>query len=272
VRNAALTLILGLATLAVTAEADAPRKAAPPPARKGPVAHAAKPVGPAYGKYVTSWHTPAQGKSAPLDGAGRPMLALVSINTGDRVELRASTDRGGFRAEEMDHAAFVLREAHSGNEHPIEPRLLDVVYRIQRHFDAQEVRVISGYRTPRGRSGSNHGKGRAMDVVVPGASDEDVAKFARELGYVGVGVYPHSGFVHVDVRERSYFWVDASLPGKRNRERGILADLAKKSDAQAVARGERATPPFLVLSDVDLALAAARAAAPEPPDEDDDVD
>ena len=64
------------------------------------------------------------------------------------------------------------------------------------------------------------------DLVVPGASDSDVAKFAREVGFVGVGIYPTSGFVHVDARARSYFWVDSSAPGRRNRERGIMGDLS----------------------------------------------
>jgi len=109
-----------------------------------------------------------------------------------------------------------LREPASGNEHPIEPRLLDIVYRIQMHFSAQEIRVISGYRTPAAIAsghGSNHGRGRAIDVVVPGATDEDVAKLVREMGFMGVGIYPVSGFVHVDVRDRSYFWIDTSGPG-----------------------------------------------------------
>jgi uncharacterized protein YcbK (DUF882 family) len=258
--------MLAIAAIASTAWADPPKKA---PAKK-----TSKTAAPAYGKYVRNWHTPVPGKGAPIDEAGRAMLAIASINTNDRIEMRATTDKGAFGAEEIDRAAYVLREAHSGNEHPIEPRVLDVVYRIQRRFDAQEIRVISGYRTPRGRSGSNHGKGRALDIVVPGASDEDVAKFAREMGFVGVGVYPHSGFVHVDVRDRSYFWVDASLPGKRNRERGILGDLAKRSDAAALSRGEQPLAPFVVLGDVDAALRARAGASGTgtPPDADDDDD
>src|SRR5262249_37145908 len=75
-----------------------------------------------------------------------------------------------------------------------------------------------------------------------------------ELGFVGVGIYPVSGFVHVDVRERSYFWVDMSGPRQKNRTRGILADLAAKSDAQATARGERAIGPFRLGGDVDVEM------------------
>jgi uncharacterized protein YcbK (DUF882 family) len=198
------------------------------------------------------------------------MLVLFALNTNERAELAAGSDAGGFLASALDRAAQVLKDSRSGNAHPIEPRLLDVVYRIQSKFAAQEVRIVSAYRTPWRRVSSNHGKGRAVDIVVPGAKDEDVAKFARELGFVGVGLYPSSGFVHVDVRDRSYFWVDASGPGKRNRERGILGDLAKKSDAQALARGEHPTPPLIMVTDVDLALRARSPASSPPPEEDDD--
>lgn len=189
------------------------------------------------------------------------MLTLQALNHPDHVTIAASSEHGGFSAADLDRAAHVLRDPRTGNEHPVDPRVLDLVYRVAVHFDAHEVRIISGYRTPHNGSHSNHGKGRAIDLVIPGASDEDVARFAREQGFVGVGVYPTSGFVHLDVRERSYFWVDYSGPGKRNRTRGILGDLAARSDARALARGEHGVGPFTVATDVDLALSQVTGAA-----------
>jgi uncharacterized protein YcbK (DUF882 family) len=263
-----------LAFAIVFASGAALAEPTPSPGNAHPrTARASKPQSPKlYPQYVKSWHTPSPDKSAPLDDTGRPKLALVSLNTNDRIELTAASDRGGFAASDLDRAAYVLRDSATGNEHPVEPRILDVVYRIQTHFQAQEIRVISGYRTPHGL-GSNHARGRAIDLVVPGASDQEVAKLAREMGFVGVGIYPAGGFVHVDVRERSYFWIDASGPGRRNRERGILADLAAKSDAQALGRGEHGLQPFAIALDVDAALRARSApAASAQEDEDDDDD
>jgi uncharacterized protein YcbK (DUF882 family) len=269
-------LVFSAAILACAhAYGDAPKKAATgnkPQTKPGTIARVAKPAAatpPKYAQYVKSWHTPTPNKAPPVDASGRPMLALFALNTGDRIELPALSERGGFAASLLDRAAFVMRESYSGNEHPIEPRLLDVVYALQTHFNAHEVRMVSGYRTPH-HGASNHGRGRAMDLVIPGASDEDVAKFAREMGFVGVGVYPTSGFVHVDVRDRSYFWVDASGPGRRNRERGILGDLAKKSDQRAASRGDKPTPPFFVASDVDAALGSRNGTTAPPLDDDDD--
>jgi len=260
--RAMCTVATAVAISSGLALADLPKPARPHPSTPA-----------TYRSSVAKWHAIDPDGRAPLDGHGRPRLVLVSLNTGDRAELDAASDGGGFAASDLDRAAYVLREPSSGNQHPVEPRIVDLAYRIQMHFDAQEVRVISAYRTPRARNASNHGRGRAIDMVVPGVSDADVADFARELGFVGVGIYPTSGFVHVDVRDRSYFWVDASAPGRRDRERAILGKLAAKSDEAAATRGERRVSPFALATDVDAAIRAhAESGATRDSDEDEDDD
>ncbi len=250
-----------------------PQPARPKTAARAPVAAAKRSVAPSAALAARGWHAKAAGATCPVDATGRPKLVLQALNVPENVTLTALHDHGGFSAPDLDRAAHVLRDTRESNEHPIDPRLLDLVYRISTHFSASEIRIISGYRTPKGTSHSNHGRGRAIDLVVPGASDEDVAKFAREQGFVGVGVYPTSGFVHVDVRDRSFFWVDYSGPGKKNRTRGILADLAAKSDAKALARGEHGVAPFGLSTDVDAILARVGPSnAPTQPAEDDDTD
>jgi uncharacterized protein YcbK (DUF882 family) len=256
----------GLCILVSTAAfADPPPPSKPKPAAPAPPK---KPTGPVAAS--RGWHSTAPGAKAPVDASGRPQLVLQALNIPDHVTLTAHTDRGGFSAEDLDRAAHVLRDPRTGNEHPVDPHTLDLVYRVAVHFSTPEVRIISGYRTPRSGSRSNHGNGRAIDCVFAGTSDEDVAKFAREEGFAGVGTYPVSGFVHLDTRDRSYFWVDSSGPGKKNRTRGILGDVAAKSDQRAVARGEHSPLPFTVSTDVDSALKAAHANQPPPPDEDED--
>ncbi|HXX68636.1 MAG TPA: DUF882 domain-containing protein [Polyangiaceae bacterium] len=187
------------------------------------------------------------------DPAGRPMLALRTINHGESLAIPSSSDEGEFSAIDLDRAARLLRAA-GGEEHPVDPRVLGLVYRIQTHFRVPEIRVVSGYRVPKPASRSNHGRGRAVDLIVPGIVDEDVAAFVRELGFVGVGIYPSSQFVHVDVRPRSYFWVDFSRPHARNREHAILGDLAMKSDAAALDGGKLPIEPFGIVNDVEGAL------------------
>lgn len=211
------------------------------PSTKQRAARSKVPAG--YLAMVRGWHElPEEG--AKFTPEGRPMLVLESVNSGKRIELRPERDDGGFSALELERAARFLADRRTGAVFPIDPRLLDLVYRIQRHFDAPLVRVVSGYREPHGHSKSNHGYGRAMDIVIPGTTDEDVASFARQMGFVGVGIYPTSGFVHIDTRPRSYFWVDRSGPGRRKRTVPILRSLAAKVDAAALARGEKPPAAF----------------------------
>jgi uncharacterized protein YcbK (DUF882 family) len=275
VRRLAWGVVASTLALAASAMAQPPshggKTHGPPPVpttRPGSAAAAAYLSGK---QALVGWHTPS---TRPLarDAAGRPMLTLSTINHGESLSIPATSDSGGFSSEDLDRLAHLLRAA-TGDEHPLDPRTMALVYRIETHFGAPEIRVVSGYRVPRPGSRSNHGKGRAMDMVVPGVADEEVARFVREMGFVGVGVYPTSQFVHVDVRPRSYFWVDFSGPRMKNRERGILGDLAAKSDAAALARGQSAIEPYGFGTDVDAALrarGATSAAAAAEDDEDDE--
>jgi uncharacterized protein YcbK (DUF882 family) len=192
-----------------------------------------------YADMVRSWHTPPT-EEPGLTPEGRPTLVLEMIHTQERIELAPLREDGGFTAEDLALATHALRDPRNDEECDADERVLDIVYQIEIKFHAKAVRVVSAYRGPRYHH-SRHGVGRALDLVVPGTRDEEVAKFARSIGFVGVGVYPRSGFVHVDSRSRSYFWVDNSSPGRRGRGVQVLAKLAAASDAKALERGE--TPP-----------------------------
>jgi hypothetical protein len=147
--------------------------------------------------------------------------------------------RGGFDEGSLALAQRAFASREDGAEHPVHPRLLDLVYRAVRHFRVPYVTVVSGYRS--GNPRSRHGQGRAIDLALPGVADRRLAAFLRPQGFVGVGIYPTSGFVHLDVRARSYFWSDVSGPGQRNRERPILRNLARRFDRIARALGAEPT-------------------------------
>jgi uncharacterized protein YcbK (DUF882 family) len=246
-----------------------PLPTASKPAAK-PQANHKPSIPPGYSSSVKAWHAPGSPEEIERTAGGLPKLVLVILNTGERVALEPLTQQGGFSAQELERASQFLRDTRSGNRIAIEPMLLDLVYTIQVHFEAPLLRVISGYRTPKPGTHSNHGRGRALDFVVPGHRDEDVAKFVRERGFVGVGTYPASGFIHADVRERSYFWVDTSGPGRSKRERGVQQELASKSDAEARARGQTPIGPFRLSANVEAALGKAQGEAAAMGDDDDD--
>lgn len=186
---------------------------------------------------------------------GHPPLVLAPVNGGERATVMPEREDGGFTLASQRSAARALAPVRRSKPHPIAPRLLDLVYRAMRHFHAPFVHVISGYRAD--RPGSRHTQGRAMDFVVPGTSNEQLAAYVREFGFVGVGVYPKSGFVHLDVRPESFFWLDNSLPNERCVTQQILAKESKRVDDAARARGE--SPDFFVPNNEREDRAAARA-------------
>jgi len=55
--------------------------------------------------------------------------------------------------------------------------------------------------------------GQAFDFSVPGVPNEALRDFLRTMPDVGVGYYPNSTHVHLDVREKPCYWVDYSTPG-----------------------------------------------------------
>jgi len=214
----------------------------------------ASPAPKGYSDAVKKWHEPPAGAVAPKDATGRPLLVLTTLAHNERLELTPRTDNGGFDAYALDRASHLLRDQRTGLTHPVEPSLLDTVYMAQRHFAAPEVRVISGYRIPKPKSRSNHGRGRAMDLVLPGVSDEQLVAWAKGLGFTGVGRYPRSGFCHLDVRPQSYFWVDRSGPRQRNRETPVGRSLAAHSDLEARKQRRRAIGPFALPSSAVFAI------------------
>ena len=72
------------------------------------------------------------------------------------------------------------------------------------------VYINSGYRNPAhnarvgGSQGSDHLRGMAADIHVPGISPRELAAAARQAGFRGIGTY--NSFVHVDVRENRAEW------------------------------------------------------------------
>ena len=132
---------------------------------------------------------------------------------------------------------------------PYLPRLLELIYRAVKRFRAPYVIVVSGYRDA--RATSRHAHGRAADIVLPGVSDRRLAAYFRRQGFVGVGLYPVSGFVHLDVRSRSFFWIDRSGPGRPSRLRPVLRKHTHRMDRRALRRGEAPVEDLAGASDIE---------------------
>lgn len=191
---------------------------------------------------VTRWHDRSSAPVAQVMPDGRMVLRLRSINGLGAAEATPLRPDGGFDEAARAALSRVLGDPRANRHVAMDPRLLDVIYHLARHFRVGQVNVISGYRA--GARRSNHALGRAADIALPGVGDEALARFAREIGFLGVGVYPRSGFVHVDVRSRSFFWVEGRARRRRGRRlrggiREVHGDLARRVDEAARARGVR---------------------------------
>jgi uncharacterized protein YcbK (DUF882 family) len=149
-----------------------------------------------------------------------------------------------------------------------------LVQRLQQvadHFPGKAFELVSGHR-PEARFTSRHHHGRALDFRVRGVSRERLRDLLRSFEATGVGYYPNSTFVHMDVREDKGYWVDRSGPGeaadygvwpppKHEVEdaedrilRGALADLAELGHPIA----QRAAEPLRRASEPSATLAPAR--------------
>jgi hypothetical protein len=181
-----------------------------------------------------SWHAPPDPEAyAWVETQPEPPLVLQVVGKPELFVLEVHD--GKFNEAALAVATEAFHGFPKGPQ--VCPRLLELIYKASRHFDVPFVHLVSGIRRDRG--GSRHTHGLAADIVLPGVSDEEVAAFFRPMGFVGVGIYTRAGFVHIDVRAQSYFWLDRSPPNKKWKVEQIRGDEAKASDAAALARGER---------------------------------
>jgi uncharacterized protein YcbK (DUF882 family) len=96
------------------------------------------------------------------------------------------------------------------------PRLVRLLAQVSDHFGGRPVHVISGYRRPGGytKDTSRHVAGQAIDFRIPGVPLEALRDYCSKLRRVGIGYYPNSHFVHLDVRQKDARWTDRSGPGE----------------------------------------------------------
>ncbi|MGC1280085.1 MAG: DUF882 domain-containing protein, partial [Xanthobacteraceae bacterium] len=139
-------------------------------------------------------------------------ISLHHIHTGEDITITYKRD-GRYDEAAVKKLDWFLRDWRRGEATDMDPRLIDLVWEVQRESGSKEpIQVVCGYRSPatnamlRRRSEgvarySQHILGRAMDFYVPGVSLEQVREIGLRLARGGVGFYPESSspFVHMDV-------------------------------------------------------------------------
>ena len=140
----------------------------------------------------------------------RRTLAFHNLHTGESLDLVYWAE-GRYLPDATQRIEYLLRDYRNGKVHPIDPKLLDLLSALRSRLNTSaSYQVISGYRSPETNAllhrisegvatNSLHLEGRAIDLRVPGRSLSAVHRVALSMQAGGVGYYPRSDFVHLDV-------------------------------------------------------------------------
>jgi uncharacterized protein YcbK (DUF882 family) len=189
--------------------------------------------------------------SKPIVYAMRPKTPRVvhatRLATNEDFVIRVSSRHGHPAPTALDSFEKMMRSG-SGLTHPPDTHLIELIGTVSDHFGSRRLEIISGFRpytSTQYTAHSNHNIGHAMDFRVVGVPNEVLRDYCRTLKNVGVGYYPNSTFVHLDVRSSSAFWIDYSRPGEppRYNEANVDADEGTSDVSDDVHGPESGTNP-----------------------------
>ncbi|MCI5141610.1 MAG: DUF882 domain-containing protein [Candidatus Electrothrix sp. ATG1] len=137
------------------------------------------------------------------------VLSFYHTHTHERLDI-TYVSAGIYDPAALKKIDTYLRDFRTLDTHPIDPILLDILWRVQQEMGCNSTyEIISGYRSSatnnklRSRSRgvakrSLHMKGMAVDVRLSGQNTRMVRDCAVALRSGGVGYYAASDFVHID--------------------------------------------------------------------------
>ncbi|HWO26232.1 MAG TPA: DUF882 domain-containing protein [Kofleriaceae bacterium] len=235
-----VAMLLAVSGGAVAGPAPAPKAAPKAAAKAAAPTKVAKPAG--KGTTQQCWGIGAKRKCqrvAVFSGQNTPTSALrkdpLAKPSGDvwlravnlNAEVRANIYKadGSFDEETLAMLDELFRCVATNEVRAVNAKLYEHLSRINDQYAGKPVELVSGFRYAE-RSSSRHFHASAMDVRVPGVSAYELQKFAGTFdqgkdgpdGGMGIGIYPASGFVHIDFRapgEPSFRWTDWSGSKRR---------------------------------------------------------
>lgn len=137
-------------------------------------------------------------------------LAFFNTHTGESLDVDYCLS-GCLLPDSLGKIDHILRDHRTGEVKRIDVELLDLLHVLAGTAGIEgPYHIISGYRSPQTNESlraqsdgvaarSLHLAGKAIDVRVPGLALRDLYRAAVGLQGGGVGIYPASDFVHLDV-------------------------------------------------------------------------
>lgn len=138
------------------------------------------------------------------------ILAFYNTHTQEALKVCYHTGKD-YRPEALTRINHILRDHRCNTVANIDIGLLDLLYNVRQKSGTKEpFQIISGYRSPATnemlRSKTNgvaktsyHTKGQAIDIRLNGYSTKRLRDLCIRLKSGGVGYYPRSNFVHLDI-------------------------------------------------------------------------
>lgn len=138
-------------------------------------------------------------------------LNLFHTHTGERLDI-VFRQGDAYVPKAIAKLDYFLRDHRTGEVRHFDPKIYDILEELTYavgHPNGQ-VDIVCGYRTPwsneflRARTAgvaknSLHLSAEAIDLRMPGVDTSQLREAALSLQGGGVGYYPHSDFIHVDV-------------------------------------------------------------------------
>jgi uncharacterized protein YcbK (DUF882 family) len=149
-------------------------------------------------------------KPGLADAVSTRALRFSHTHTGEQLSVEYFGS-GQYWPDALSAINWLLRDFRTGDVHAIDAGLLDLLHGLATTTDsARPFQVISGYRSPatnemlRHRSegvaaGSLHMQGQAIDIRLADVPLVKLKAAALSAHRGGVGYYPASDFVHVDI-------------------------------------------------------------------------
>ncbi len=154
------------------------------------------------------------GSAVPVRAQNSPNeYRLRLYHTHSQQHLDVVYRRGGdYVLDALAKLDGFLRDSRTGDVHHYDPRVFDLLSDLASasgRVDA-EINIICGYRSPLTNEflrthtsgvarNSLHMQAEAIDIRLPGIRTSRLRDIALGLGRGGVGYYPASDFIHVDV-------------------------------------------------------------------------